>query len=49
MNVIVVMADSLRKDHVGCYGNRWIKTPNIDRLASESMRPIKNGIGIASG
>ena len=37
MNVIVVMADSFRKDHLGCYGNRWIKTPNIDKMASEGI------------
>lgn len=36
MNVIVIVADSLRADHVGCYGGR-AKTPNIDRLAAEAM------------
>ena len=35
MNVIVLMLDSLRPDHLGCYGNKWIKTPNIDRFAEE--------------
>jgi len=37
MNVIVIMEDSFRKDHLGCYGNEWIKTPNIDKFASESI------------
>ena len=37
MNVIIIMLDSLRYDHVGCYGNDWIKTPNIDRFAQESV------------
>ncbi|MBM3131499.1 MAG: sulfatase [Chloroflexi bacterium] len=37
MNVIIVMSDTLRRDHVGCYGNTWIKTPNMDRFAQESM------------
>jgi arylsulfatase A-like enzyme len=37
-NVVVVIIDSLRKDHVGAYGNTWIKTPNIDALAKESLR-----------
>ena len=23
------MLDSLRRDHIGCYGNDWIKTENI--------------------
>ena len=36
MNVIVVVADSLRVDHVGCYGG-VAKTPNIDSLAEEAM------------
>ena len=36
MNVIVVITDSLRADHVGCYGNPWIQTPNIDRFAGEA-------------
>ena len=37
MNVIVLMEDSFRKDHLGCYGNRWIKTPNLDKFASDSI------------
>lgn len=36
MNVIVVINDTLRWDYLGCYGNNWIKTPNIDNLAKES-------------
>jgi arylsulfatase A-like enzyme len=37
-NVILVIVDSLRKDHVGAYGNDWIKTPSLDALAGESLR-----------
>jgi arylsulfatase A-like enzyme len=37
-NVVLVILDSLRKDHVGAYGNPWIKTPNMDALATESLR-----------
>jgi Sulfatase len=37
-NVILVVIDSLRKDHIGAYGNSWIKTPNIDALTRESLR-----------
>jgi len=37
MNVIVIMEDSFRKDHLGCYGNLWIKTPNLDKFATESL------------
>src|SRR5919202_4374366 len=38
VNVILVIVDSLRRDHVGAYGNPWIKTPNLDALAKESLR-----------
>jgi arylsulfatase A-like enzyme len=37
-NVILIMLDSLRRDHVGAYGNEWIKTPNIDALAEDGVR-----------
>jgi arylsulfatase A-like enzyme len=37
MNAIVVVIDSLRADHVGCYGNPWIHTPALDALAKESV------------
>jgi len=40
-NIILVLTDSLRKDYVGCYGNGWIRTPNIDRLAKESVMYTK--------
>jgi arylsulfatase A-like enzyme len=36
MNVIVIVVDTLRYDHIGAHGNDWIQTPNLDRLASES-------------
>ncbi|MHB1134971.1 MAG: sulfatase [Chloroflexota bacterium] len=36
-NVIVVMFDSLQFNYLGCYGNKWIKTPNMDRLAREGV------------
>ncbi|MBM3212457.1 sulfatase [Candidatus Poribacteria bacterium] len=36
MKVIYIMADTFRRDHLGVYGNKWIHTPNLDRLASES-------------
>ena len=36
-NVIVIIADSWRFDYLGCYGNAWIKTPNIDKFAQDSI------------
>ncbi len=38
MNVVLIVIDSLRKDHVGAYGNDWIKTPNLDSFAGESLK-----------
>lgn len=37
MNVIVIVADTWRFDYLGCYGNAWIHTPNINRFAEESV------------
>jgi arylsulfatase A-like enzyme len=37
-NVVLVIIDSLRKDHVGAYGNDTIHSPNLDALAKESLR-----------
>jgi arylsulfatase A-like enzyme len=34
-NVLIVIIDSLRADHVGCYGYHRPTTPNIDRIAAE--------------
>ncbi len=36
-NAIVLMFDSLQYNYLGCYGNSWIKTPNMDRLAREGV------------
>jgi arylsulfatase A-like enzyme len=36
MNLALVTVDSLRADHVGCYGYERETTPNIDELASRS-------------
>lgn len=38
MNIAVVILDSLRRDHVGVYGNDWVRTPNLDALAKDSLR-----------
>ncbi|MFK5953068.1 MAG: sulfatase-like hydrolase/transferase, partial [Desulfobacterium sp.] len=37
-NVVVVLCDQLRSFSVGCYGNEFIKTPNIDNLAENGFR-----------
>jgi arylsulfatase A-like enzyme len=37
-NVVVLLADDLRWDSVGCAGNPVVVTPNVDRLAREGVR-----------
>ncbi|MGQ9730675.1 MAG: sulfatase family protein [Candidatus Zipacnadales bacterium] len=37
MNLITIIADTFRFDHLGCYGSGRAKTPNLDRLASEGV------------
>ena len=37
-NVVVIMADDVGFGDVSCYGASAVKTPNIDRLASEGIR-----------
>ena len=37
-NVVFITIDTLRADHLGCYGYKQISTPNIDSLAAHSAR-----------
>ena len=37
-NIVFIMADDLGYGHLGCYGQLKIRTPNIDRLATEGIR-----------
>ncbi len=37
MNFIVICLDSLRRDHLGCYGNDWIRTPHLDKFAADNI------------
>ena len=37
-NIVIIMADDLGWNGLGCYGSELVSTPNIDRLASEGMR-----------
>ena len=36
-NVIAIMLDTLQFNYLGCYGNDWIKTPNLDRFAAQGV------------
>jgi len=37
-NVVFILADDLGWGELGCYGQQRLRTPNIDRLATEGMR-----------
>jgi arylsulfatase A-like enzyme len=37
-NIIFILADDLGWGDLGCYGQKKIRTPNLDRLAAEGMR-----------
>jgi arylsulfatase A-like enzyme len=38
MNILFIMADQLRHDHLGCTGHPYLKTPHIDALAKRGVR-----------
>ncbi len=38
MNVLFIMADQLRWDHLSCAGHPYLHTPNIDALAARGVR-----------
>ena len=37
-NIIYIMCDDMGYGDLGCYGQQYILTPNIDRMAKEGMR-----------
>jgi arylsulfatase A-like enzyme len=37
-NVLLIMVDTLRADHLSCYGTTKVRTPHIDQLASGGLR-----------
>ena len=34
-NVVVIVADTFRRDHIGAYGNPYIKTSYLDAFARQ--------------
>ena len=37
-NIILIVVDALRSDHLGCYGYRRNTSPNIDRLSQDGIK-----------
>ena len=37
-NIVFIMIDDLGWSDLGCYGNDFVETPNIDQLANDGMR-----------
>ena len=37
-NIVLILADDLGINDLGCYGRKDHRTPNLDRLASQGMR-----------
>lgn len=44
-NIIYILADDLGYGDLGCYGQKLIRTPNIDRMATEGMQFMQHYAG----
>ena len=38
MNILFIITDQQRADHLSCMGNPLLRTPNIDRIANDGIR-----------
>ena len=37
-NIILIMADDIAYDNIGCYGSDYFQTPSLDNLAADGMK-----------
>src|SRR5713101_3442142 len=37
LNLILLVSDTFRADNLAAYGSQWVETPNLNRLAEESV------------
>lgn len=37
-NIVLIIGDDISPEDLGCYGNKRIRTPNLDRLAQEGLQ-----------
>lgn len=44
-NIVFILADDMGIGDLGCYGQKVLTTPNIDRLATEGMKFIRHYAG----
>ena len=47
-NLVLIFLDNVGYGDLGCYGNQWIATPRIDRLATQGVRCTDFYIGSPS-
>lgn len=46
-NIIFILSDDIAQGDLGCYGQKLIKTPNLDRMAAEGTRYLQAYCGTA--
>src|SRR6266446_8554743 len=46
-NIIYILADDLGYGELGCYGQKKIKTPNLDKMAAQGLRFTQHYAGNA--
>ena len=46
-NIIYILADDLGYNEVGCYGQKKIRTPHLDKMAEDGMRFTQHYSGSA--